>query len=367
MQDGGYAGAGREGAGAVGTVRIEPTFHGSAGEYFGIWIVNVLLTIITLGIYSAWATVRTERYFYGNTRLAGSAFEYMADPIRILKGRLIAYAVLVVLVLSSHFMPLLYVALLLVVAMLVPLLTWLAARFRARYSAWRGVRFHFDGGAGAAYGPFFGWVILSGITLSLLYPIARMRQQAYLVDGHRFGRTRFAFRGEEGQYYVPYAITVGLGILLFIGVSIGMGALVALLAPAADAGSGAAPDKPRFWAIYGFVLLVYAGVFALMGYLRTRYLNLMWRNTRLGDHRFESTLRVRDVIWIYASNLVAIVCTLGLATPWAMVRLARYRAGHFAVLVSGGLDDFIAGVEEELSSAGAEVVDALDLGVDIGL
>ncbi len=29
-------------------------FRGSASEYFGIWIVNVLLTIVTIGIYSAW-------------------------------------------------------------------------------------------------------------------------------------------------------------------------------------------------------------------------------------------------------------------------------------------------------------------------
>ena len=41
-------------------------FRGKTGEFFGIWIVNVFLTIITLGIYSAWAKVRTNRYFYGN-------------------------------------------------------------------------------------------------------------------------------------------------------------------------------------------------------------------------------------------------------------------------------------------------------------
>jgi hypothetical protein len=33
-------------------------FTGSGAEYFGIWIVNLLLTILTLGIYSAWAKVR---------------------------------------------------------------------------------------------------------------------------------------------------------------------------------------------------------------------------------------------------------------------------------------------------------------------
>ena len=47
-------------------------FTGSGAEYFGIWIVNLLLTIITLGIYSAWAKVRRLQYFYRHTEVAGS-------------------------------------------------------------------------------------------------------------------------------------------------------------------------------------------------------------------------------------------------------------------------------------------------------
>lgn len=348
------------------TTRIQPEFHGRAGEYFGIWIVNVLLSIVTLGIYSAWATVRTQRYFYGNTRLAGSSFEYLADPVRILKGRLIAYAVVIALALSSHFMPLLYLGLVFAMMLLVPVLVWLAARFRARYSAWRGVRFRFDGGVAEAYGPFFAWLIVSGISLSLLYPVAKMRQQAYLVDGHRFGRTRFAFDGDAGSYYGPYVVALVAGVALLVALGAGMAGLAAV-ADQGDAGAAGPPGPRELATIYGFVLVFYAVVFALMAYVRTRYLNLMWRNSKLGRHAFESTLRVRDVVWIYASNLMAIVCTLGLAAPWAMVRLARYRAAHFAVLASGSLEDFLVDVEDERSSAGVELIDALDIGVDIGL
>lgn len=50
--------------------RYTPQFRGTAKEYFKIWIVNVLLSIVTFGIYSAWAAVRTRRYFYGNTVLS---------------------------------------------------------------------------------------------------------------------------------------------------------------------------------------------------------------------------------------------------------------------------------------------------------
>ena len=72
---------------AVQTHQFE--FTGTANEYFRIWIVNVFLSVITLGIYSAWAKVRTRQYFYANTKLDGHPFEYLGNPIAILKGNLV--------------------------------------------------------------------------------------------------------------------------------------------------------------------------------------------------------------------------------------------------------------------------------------
>ncbi|MFT6387486.1 MAG: hypothetical protein ACJAUP_000857 [Cellvibrionaceae bacterium] len=40
-------------------------FEGKGFEYFKIWMVNILLTIVTLGLYYPWAKVRHLRYFYG--------------------------------------------------------------------------------------------------------------------------------------------------------------------------------------------------------------------------------------------------------------------------------------------------------------
>ena len=51
-------------------------FTGTGGDYFRIWIVNIALTIVTAGIYSAWAKVRRLQYFYRNTRVAGASFDY---------------------------------------------------------------------------------------------------------------------------------------------------------------------------------------------------------------------------------------------------------------------------------------------------
>src|SRR5438445_11167699 len=72
---------------------VQPEFTGTATEYFRIWIVNLFFTLVTLGIYSAWAKVRKRRYFYVSTRLDGDSFDYFASPKAILNGSIIALAI----------------------------------------------------------------------------------------------------------------------------------------------------------------------------------------------------------------------------------------------------------------------------------
>lgn len=339
-------------------VRHRPEFHGRTGEYFGIWIVNILLSIVTLGIYSAWAKVRTERYFYGNTALAGSTFDYVANPISILKGRLIAYAVLITLVVSSKFAPMLYLLLFFSIALMVPALIVWSLRFRARNSVWRGLSFRFDESAGAAYGPFMGWAWLSGLTLSLLYPVMKMRQHEFVVEGHRYGRKRFSYHGHTGDYYLPY----GIAAVLSIGLMAALAYSFSTVAGSADAVGNEAGVRAILT-----VMAFYLAFFVVMIFLRVRYTNLLWNSARIGPHRFESNLRARDMFWIYASNALVVICTVGLAMPWAMIRLARYRAAHFSIVAIGSIEEFFAASESSAGATGAELVDALDVGMDFGL
>src|SRR5438876_12398000 len=90
-------------------------FNGRAGEYFAIWIVNLCLSVVTLGIYSAWAKVRRKRYFYGCTQLEGSAFEYVGNPVAILKGRILVVLVFAAYSLSQQVNVLISFALLVVI------------------------------------------------------------------------------------------------------------------------------------------------------------------------------------------------------------------------------------------------------------
>ena len=75
----------------------EIEFKGKAMEYFGIWLANILLTVVTIGIFSAWAKVRRLKYFFNNTKVLEDSFAYHATGWQILKGRIIALVAILLL------------------------------------------------------------------------------------------------------------------------------------------------------------------------------------------------------------------------------------------------------------------------------
>jgi uncharacterized membrane protein YjgN (DUF898 family) len=317
-------------------------FTGDGQEYFKIWIVNLLLTIVTLGIYSAWAKVRSHRYFYGNTRLDGSGFEYLASPIAILKGRLIALAFLVILALSNEFMPLLGLALSLA---LVALLPWIAVRalaFRAHNSAWRNIRFGFSAHTMDAAKAFVLWPLAGVLTLGILMPLAVYRQKRFIVEHSRFGGTPFAFHGEPREFY-----RIFLGA---VGILLGGGIVVALV-------SGVLP----LLALPG-MLAVYLVAFSFFNVGMT---NAVYNATSLGEHALGAAYEVSSYAKLYLVNGIGMLLTLGLFYPWAKVRIAQYAAAHKQFFAAGDLDRFVAQAGQEVRATGEEVGEML--GVDFGL
>jgi uncharacterized membrane protein YjgN (DUF898 family) len=331
-------------------------FSGDAHEYFRIWIVNLALTIVTLGIYSAWAKVRTQRYFYANTRVAGAPFEYLAQPLPILKGRAIAFVVFGAYSLSRHISPQVQLAMALVIFFLVPVLIVLGQRFRARYSAWRSLNFSFVGTIGRAYVPFFLMYFLVPITLFVFYPFMKAKQQRFLVENHRYGGAALAFRAYDGDFFTPYLKGFGLMLVWMVISTFASGAIMAA------AMHGAKMPSPV--AIYAAVALVYGGMFAVGIYVVSRVTNLLYNNIDIGGHRLSSTLGAFDLMGLYFTNTLAILASAGMLIPWAMIRMARYRASRLTLVAHGDLDAFAAEASAERGAAGAELGHLFD--VEIG-
>jgi uncharacterized membrane protein YjgN (DUF898 family) len=330
-------------------------FTATAGEYFRIWIVNLALTIVTLGIYSAWAKVRKKRYFYGHTLIDGDGFEYRAQPLAILKGRVIAVALFGAYSLAGNVSPILggVVTLILVFAM-----PWLIVRslaFNAHNSAYRNIRFRFDGRYPEMLKLIIGGGLLVIFTLGIGYPYLKARMVAFAANHHAYGTTSFALGKITGAFYSIYAKALAMLILL----SMLAGGVAASLGTFADKRSGMPAGFPVFLiAIYAVYLLVYS-------YTSARTTNATWNTIEIGPLTFESTLGARQLAGIYLTNVIAIICTLGLAIPWAVVRTMRYRAQSTVLFAAGGLANFMATHANDRTATGEEVGEMF--GIDFSL
>jgi uncharacterized membrane protein YjgN (DUF898 family) len=349
---------------APSTQAPEPMqFTGTGGAYFGIWIVNLLLTILTLGIYSPWAKVRRLQYFYRHTELAGSSFDFHGSPTKILLGRVIAVAMLIAYQLSVRLHSALTLVILVALAVVMPVLLRNSFRFRLYNTSWRGTRFHFRGSIGGAYRVILLNGFLTVITLYGMAPFMHQRLKAYQHGNSWFGRTPFSFRARPGQFYRVYllllAALIVLSILFFVS---GIGGAFAALAQAQKPGGH---PNPR--ALLRAVLILY-GALILVGIVigpvfHALITNLIWNNTQLGEHRIECKMSPLPLMWIGLSNLVLVVLTLGFFMPWAMVRLRRYQLECVQLLPVSDLQEFEAAEPESVGALGEEAATVFDFDI----
>lgn len=337
-------------------------FTGYGKEYFKIWIVNIALTLVTLGIYSAWAKVRTMRWFYGHTLLDGQAFSYLATPIQILKGRLIAVAALVAYYAAAFFSPILGGIILACLLIVLPWIVVNSLRFNARHSAYRGLRFDFTGKIGEAAIIYLLLPILLIPTVGLLLPYMAYRQVKFIASNSVYGQTATRYEGGVKPFVGVYLLSLALMLLPVAVVGYGIFQATQLQ------GSGA--SKEAAFATVGGIIFVGMITFYLMlpiitAMIQARTANLLYNHAVMGPVGFASNQRARDLIWIFLSNLVLIALTLGIYIPWAKVRLARYRAQHLSLNGPQELDGFIAGQQQSGKATGAEVADLFD--IDVGL
>ena len=336
-------------------------FTGTGGEYFRIWIVNIALTIITLGIYSPWAKVRSKRWFYGHTFLDQQAFSYHATPMQILKGRLMAVAYIVTYFIVAQFSPLLSIIMMIIGFLTIPWIIVKSLRFNAQNSSYRGIRFGFSGSVSDSYMNFFIFPILIMIlTLGLGMPYIIYLQTKFIVGHYQYGQTDNQFKSTSGPFWRTYGTAL---ISLVILTSL----LVFSLSSAWKSGallSGEFFETAQYLlpiiSLSYYLLIIFLGAF-----IKARIANITYNQSQLEEVSFVSNQSAWGVTWIYGSNLILMALTLGLFTPWAQVRLAQYRADHLRIKTSKNLEDFVASNHQAISASGDELAEVLDM--DFGL
>ncbi|MBN3125705.1 YjgN family protein [Pectobacterium brasiliense] len=377
-------------------------FHGKAGEYFAIWLVNGLLTIITLGIYSAWATVRRRRYFYGNTEINGDRFDYHAQPIQILKGRLLVIAGIVLFYIVLAMSPTLGTILALAFAALIPIIVIRNWRYDAIMSSYRGVRFNYHCQTGRAYwvlllcpillllafyavlavAMFIGMrsdspIIITLIVLALVVPgfaavngIMKMMQLDFYVNNLFFGKT--AFKAELTKAaFIKFAL---ISLLIFIPFLIAalsfMGSFIftlyQIIMMGADSDTIAMMLLSNVFNMVMMFVVALLGVLVSSSYLVVAQRNYLFNQTSLnGGVKLHSSMQTMSYMGLLITNSLITIFSLGWAAPVAEIRHARYIANATAVEGDLALLHVQAHQDTANSALAEEAVQALDLGVGL--
>lgn len=354
--------------------RLPFSFTGTGGEYFRIWIVNVFLTIITLGIFSAWAKVRRNQYFYRNTWLDDANFDYHGNPVAILKGRILALVLLVAYNMSVKVSLTVFAIVLALIGLIMPVLLVKSFRFRALNTSYRGLRFGFSANLKDAYKTFLALPILTLITLYILAPFTHQRIKKFQHEHSKFGTTPFNFDAPVKSFYKIY----GMLALLYIGLFVVTVGLIPFFELGKIAGY---PTKAAIVMTLIFIVFVTMAL-AIAPYLIARFQNLVWNHTTLGaqsifssstafnpddqvqePHRFESTVQARKLLGIFITNFIGVIFTLGLFKPFADIRLARYRLSQMTLIANGSLQDFISEQQDNVGAFGQEAAELFDLDI----
>lgn len=374
-------------------------FHGNAYEYFKIWIVNALLIIVTLGLYSPWAKVRNLKYLYGRTKLDGSRFDFHGDPINILKGRIIAVALGGLYFFGGYYSQLLALTGFLLLFLMMPFLVVNSIRFRLASTSFRNVRFGFTGTVKEGYRIWFKYVtplviittvnilysyyfinplkmdsklqalndqwplLLMGVTYFIYFLSVVHKFYAavinFVYNNIRYGKTKFNIHTDSKLMFknVFKPVYIDGFIFLFIGIITVFGSVFLATSISTEATTFAGIISASF--VY---LCVIAG-FLNFGYMLTQY---VWSNLNIGPYPTYSRIKFRSYCFIAMTNIFAVGLSFGLLFPWSRIRFQKYLIENRGLMIDT-FDRFQAEESSSQSSVGEEVTDAMDFNFEIGL
>ncbi|WP_034459598.1 YjgN family protein [Buttiauxella noackiae] len=355
-------------------------FHGLGKEYFRLCIVNLLLIIVTLGVFAPWAFVRSKQYLYSHTELSGSRFSYNAKG-----GSIFVSWVFVGVFLLSLYMSIYHHASALswcLVALIVLFLPWFmmrSIRYQMQSTMLNNVRFNFKCSGLKAW-----WVVLGCPVLlfsavyficiivmsigfcaisfnvqNMMIVIAMSMMFAVFGVGIAqgitsalwlrlfFSRLSFGKQNFSAEISIRKCIKIILGgILVLLPLLIAVAGLnfswLVKGVSATRSGYIGSPYTLSELETISFMVqisyyLYFFGAVLCWSYiyvtLRDYYFNSVVLSEKIV---FRSTLTVTGFIIQLVINSLLTVCTLGLGYPWARVRYCRYLANN--TWLDGDLD-----------------------------
>ena len=353
-------------------------FTGSWREYAPIAFTNLLLTIVTLGVYTFWARARTRRYLWSRTRFIDDRLEWTGTGLELFIGYLIAIVCFFIpfgaiqLLLQGVLMRghqglavLIAFVVYLLLLYLVGVAIFRAVRYRLSRTWWHGIRGGSDD-QGFAYGWSYFWRTLVGyLALGLMVPWSMAKLWNERWSAMSFGPMRFRadaqWRNVFGRYLLFYFSPAAIFILMIVvaGIIGGLGFATGAFSTAQAPGPGL---------IVAFVVaavLFYLFFFVALGLVALTYYAAFFREAAgsltLGELRFGFTARTKDWVLLYLGNLGLTIATLGIGAIFIPYRNWAFFVRHAEAYGEVMLDDMTQSTTRD-PGQGEGLLDAFDVG-----
>lgn len=360
-------------------------YHGDVGDIIGLHVINLLLNICTLGVYSFWGKTRIRRYMTSHLTLGKDSFQYTGTGAELFFGWIKALIIFIPLVILLM-IPFVNLVVYPIFFGLIAAAIYLAMRYRLSRTTWRGVRFSLGGSAMSYLWLSVRRALVNFFTLGLKIPKSDIIKWTYLANNIKYGETTCTYSGDHTKLFRIHIATIGISIGLFFiyGGYLGFhiddfAALKTLSAPTGTVvATPEQAEKAREVAelaaaqaissVFTLIVPIYAVMFGAL-VARMWYHAALWqekfRGLRLGELRFKLDVTAPAMIKMYALNLAILIFTLGLGAPITTHLIVRFFTSRLKI--GGDIEAFV--VEQNKTPLGTGMGDALaaDVGFDLGL
>ncbi len=347
-------------------------FDGTWKEYAPIAFTNLLLTIVTLGIYRFWATTRTRRYLWSRTRFIDDRLEWTGTGKELFFGFL-----MVLLLLGAPFLFLQFgvqalifrgmpglAAALGIGAFLIIFYFGGVARFRAlRYrlgrTFWHGIRGGSDDN-GFGYGLSYMWKNFVGmLALYLLVPWAMISLWNQRWNKMSFGPHGFECNARVMPVFKRFLLFYLAPFLILIMMFFVIGAMGGFF--------GGVRVYTHYPPAIAFIVMIVAvvGIYILLGLIALAYYSAFLRegisSLRLAGLKFDFEANTDDWLKLFFGDIALVVCTLGIGLLFLQYRHWKFFITHMEAY--GEVDlNALTQSDTKMSKHGEGLLDALDVG-----
>jgi uncharacterized membrane protein YjgN (DUF898 family) len=301
------------------------SFQGTGTALFALVMKNMMLTLLTLGVYMPWAKTERRKFLWQNVEIAGHRLRYHGTGKELFKGYLKVVLAYVLVALVSVMSDRMFgkaagnwvrLGLVLVILPLIPYAIWGSNRYLLSRTSWRGVHFRLEGGAGKYAKTFFSGFFLTLVTLGLYSAVMTNRLYRGATNHTGLGTKSFEYRGRDLAVFKLAMKGLGLSIVTF--------------------------------GLYSF-----------------------WYNAAIARYRLENTwfdgahgeLRMSgaDLFGLWLLQVFGLTLTLGLAFPWITTYTLRFVLERMRFV--GPIDfEHIYRAETQGNATADGLADALDVG-----